>query len=337
LLGHSFASSPRVSNRDAESQSKRSSGADAAKGVIETDNQVRRIVEGSSPVNRSEPLYPRLSQLPDRRTPPRIRILQSFDTNVFMSQILNHHRAAIAPVPTPVSDNQLLASLPLEERHRLAPYLEPVLLKSRQVLVEFDSPIEYVYFLDGAVTSTVVHTPDGETIEVGIVGAEGFVGLSLLYGSEHSNATVVVQIPGRALRMRSYDFMRHVTRSASPTRDLLLRYANFFQVMVQQHAACNVAHAVEQRLCRWILLTHDRAGSDIFALTHEYLAVMLGVRRATVTTIARRLKDQGVVAYTRGRLAVTNRSWLENCSCECYGLIKEQMARTFNEQLPQPR
>lgn len=248
----------------------------------------------------------------------------------YMSQILPHQRAPIAPVPTPMSDNQLLASLPLEERQRLAPYLEPVALRFRQVIVEFDSPIQHVYFLSDAVTSTVVRTPAGETIEVGIMGAEGFVGLSLLYSVERSNATVLTQIPGRALRMRSDDFIRHVVQRGGPTRDLLLRYANFFQVMVQQHAACNVAHTVEERMCRWILLTHDRANADVFALTHEYLAVMLGVRRATVTTIARRLKDQGFIAYTRGRLAVTNRRQLEDCSCECYGLIKEQMARTFS-------
>lgn len=229
----------------------------------------------------------------------------------------------------PVSENKLLAALPVEERNRLTPYLEPVLLRFRQVLVEFDTRIEYVYFLDSAVTSTVVRTPNGETIEVGIMGAEGFVGLSLVYGIERSNATVLVQIAGRALRMRADDFVKHVMQTNGLARDQLLRYANYFQVMVQQHAACNVAHNVEERMCRWILLTHDRAGADMFSLTHEYLSVMLGVRRATVTTIAHRLKERGFIAYTRGRLVVTDRSGLEGCTCECYRLIKEQMARTF--------
>jgi CRP-like cAMP-binding protein len=245
------------------------------------------------------------------------------------AEIIDPHVANFAAVPRHVSENRLLGSLPINERHRLAPYLEPVSLKLRQVLVEFDARIEYVYFLDTAVTSTVVRTPNGETIEVGIMGAEGFVGLSLLYGVERSNATVLVQVPGRALRMRSDDFIRHVAQVAGPARDQLLRYANYFQVMVQQHAACNVAHSVEERMCRWILLTHDRAGGDVFELTHEYLSVMLGVRRATVTTIAHRLKEKGLIAYTRGRVAVTNRRWLEACSCECYRLINEQMARTF--------
>jgi CRP-like cAMP-binding protein len=229
-----------------------------------------------------------------------------------------------------VPGNRLLANLPANERQRLAPYLETVSLRFRQPLVEFEARIEYVYFLESAVTSTVVHTPDGETIEVGIMGAEGFVGLSLLYGVERSNASVLVQIPGRALRMRAEDFVKHVVQVSRPAREQLLRYANYFQVMVQQHAACNVAHSVEERMCRWILLTHDRAGADVFALTHEYLSVMLGVRRATVTTIAHRLKEKGIIAYTRGRLVVTNRGGLEACSCECYGLIKEQTLLTFS-------
>lgn len=247
-----------------------------------------------------------------------------------MSQILDYQSASIASLPGALTANQLLASLPVEARLRLGPYLEPVSLKFRQLLVEFDAPIQYVYFLDDAVTSTVVCTPAGGTIEVGIMGSEGFVGLSLLYGVERSNATVVTQIAGGALRMRSDDFRRHVVQPGGPARDVLMRYANFFQVMVQQHAACNVAHTVEQRMCRWILHTHDRAGTDVFSLTHEYLAVMLGVRRATVTVIARRLKDEGIIDYTRGHLIVTNRTWLESCACECYAVIKEQMARTFN-------
>lgn len=243
--------------------------------------------------------------------------------------MLHQQRAQFASLAKPLTDNKLLAALPFEERNRLAPYLEPVSLRFRQVLVEFDTRIEYVYFLDTAVTSTVVRTPSGETIEVGIMGAEGLVGLSLVYGVEHSNATVIVQLPGRALRMRADDFNKHVMHASGPARDQLLRYTNYFQVMVQLHAACNVAHSVEERMCRWILLTHDRAGTDVFALTHEHLSVMLGVRRATVTTIAHRLKEQGLITYTRGRLVVLKRSGLEDCSCECYQRIKEQMARTF--------
>jgi CRP-like cAMP-binding protein len=245
----------------------------------------------------------------------------------------NLHRDLIPTANTitmGVQKNQLLARLPMTERERLMPYLEPVNLHFGQILVEFDNPIEYVYFLETAVTSTVVRSPHGETLEVGIMGSEGFVGLSLIYGVSHSNGTVLVQIPGRAMCMKAADFNRHIRSHGGPCLEMLLRYANFFQVMVQQHAACNATHTVEERMCRWILLTHDRAGSDSFALTHEYLSLMLGTRRATVTSIAHKLKEAGVISYTRGKLRVTDRPALEDGSCECYRLIKDQTRRTLS-------
>ena len=225
--------------------------------------------------------------------------------------------------------NILLNRLPATERERLARFMEPVELYFGEVLVEFDYPIEHVYFLETAVTSTVVRTPHGQTLEVGIMGAEGFVGLSLLYGVQRSNGTVVVQIPGRAMKMIATDFSEQIRAAGGPCLDLLLRYANFFQVMVQQHAACNASHTVEERMCRWILLTHDRASTETFALTHEYLSLMLGARRATVSAIAHNLKEAGIISYTRGKLRVSDRERLEACSCDCYRLIKDQSARTF--------
>lgn len=226
-------------------------------------------------------------------------------------------------------ENRLLAACSAPERQRLNAYLEPVALSFNQVLVEFDRPIAHVYFLQTAITSTVVQTPNGETIEVGLMGAEGVVGLSLLYGVEQSNATVIVQNPGRALRMRATDFRRHIKEPCGPFLDLLLRYANFFNVMVQQHAACNATHTIEARLCRWILLTHDRVTSDQFSLTQDFLALMLGVRRPSVSDAAQKLKIKGLIQYTRGSITVTDRRGLEAGACDCYRLIREQMERTF--------
>ena len=243
----------------------------------------------------------------------------------FSSGIISGHKSNVESR----RENTLLARLPGAERERLTPYLDPVNLYFGEVLVEFDSRIEHVYFPETAVTSTVVRTPHGQTLEVGIMGAEGFVGLSLLYGVPRSNGTVVVQIPGRALRMKTADFNQQIKSAGGPCLNLLLRYANFFQIMVQQHAACNASHSVEERMCRWILLTHDRASTDTFALTHEYLSLMLGARRATITAIAHKLKAAGIISYTRGKLRVTDRTRLEACSCECYRLIKDQTARTF--------
>lgn len=230
-------------------------------------------------------------------------------------------------------ENKLLALLPEEERQRLHHYLEEVTLESGQVLAEFDRPIRHVYFLDGAVTSTLVRTPHGEAIEVGMMGAEGFVGLSLVCGVERSGGTVVVQVPGRALRMTAADFKRHVRERGGPCREMLLRYLNYFHVMVQQHAACKTVHDIGQRVCRWILLMHDRAGSDEFPLTHEHLALALGVRRATVSEVAHDLKVQGLINYTRGRVTVNDRQALEECACECVGLIRQQTVRLFDSEV----
>ncbi len=229
-------------------------------------------------------------------------------------------------------ENRFLASLPEEERERLRGHLEPVWLEFNQTLVEFDQPIPHVYFLETAITGTVVRTPDGDTIEVGMMGAEGFVGLSLLYGVRRSNATVLVQKPGRALRMRAADFEELVRARGGRCHELLLRYANFFAAAVQQHAACNATHAIEQRMCRWILTTHDRVEGDEFQLTQEYLALMLGVRRPTVSEIAQKLREDGLINYTRGNLLVSDRRRLEDHSCDCYGLIKEQLSRTFRRE-----
>lgn len=233
------------------------------------------------------------------------------------------------PQGAPPPENRLLAGLPARELARLGPYLESVSVECDQVLVEFDRPVEHVYFLETAVTSTLVRTPDGETTGVGLMGPEGFAGLSLLYEVERSNGTVVVQVPGRASRMSAADFGRHVRGRGGPCLELLQRYANYFQVMVQQSAACNAAHSIEERMCRWILLTHDRVGRDEFPLMQEYLALVLGVRRPPVTEVAHGLKEEGIVGYARGKFRVLDRRRLEERSCACYRLIREQVARTF--------
>ena len=228
-----------------------------------------------------------------------------------------------------VPQNKLLKSLPADDLDRLKPHLMPVTLEFKQHLVKFDQPIKYVYFLENAITSTVVHTREGNTIEVGLMGAEGFVGLSLLFGVNRSNGTVMVQLPGTALRMRVDHFNRYVLKQDGRCRDVLLRYANFFGAMVQQHAACNATHPVDQRMCRWILQTHDRVQLNEFPLTQEYLALMLGVRRPTVSHFAQVLRLHGLINYSRGNIQITSRQGLEACTCDCYQIIKSQGRRIF--------
>jgi CRP-like cAMP-binding protein len=225
--------------------------------------------------------------------------------------------------------NRLLSSLPAQEKGRLSPFLEEVELKLRQTLLEVGQPIKYVYFPDDSVTSTVVQTVDGGTIEVGLMGTEGMVGLSLLLGIEKSNTTVFAQIPGKATRMKAVDFNEHVREKRGALYTLLQRYTNAFMGMVAQVAACNNQHSLEERMCRWILLTHDRVQRDEFILTQEFLSQMLGVRRPSVSVVASTLQNAGMIRYTRGSVTVTDRRGLESASCECYGLIVEMMDSVF--------
>lgn len=228
-----------------------------------------------------------------------------------------------------MKENQLLARLPDAEKERLRPYLEPVLLEMKQGLLEEDEAIEYVWFPHDAVTSTVVSTPAGHTIEVGLMGVEGMVGLSLLLGEEKSNTTVFTQIPGHATRMRAGAFVKHVKSERGPLYDVLQRYVNSFMAMIAQAAACNSLHPVDERMCRWILLVHDRVGRNEFPITHEFLSYMLGVRRAGVSKVANELKMEGLIGYTRGEMTILDREGLEARSCECYEFIRKTSESHF--------
>lgn len=229
-------------------------------------------------------------------------------------------------------ENKLLTSLPKDERERLQPYLQPVAMQHKQPLIDYDQPIEAVWFPHDAVTSTVVDTTEGIRIEVGLTGYDGMVGLSLLFGVQRSNTTVFVQIPGQGTRMSSKDFQEHVVKPGGPLKDLLLVYVQSFMAMMAQAGACNSLHDVHERMCRWILMVHDRAQKDEFPLTQEFLAIMLGVRRASVTVAAGRLQEAGIIRYTRGSITVMNRQRLEESCCECYVFIKDQTDRIFGDQ-----
>ena len=218
-------------------------------------------------------------------------------------------------------ENYLLEAMTVDERRRLAGHLETVALEPRQVLAFRDAPIEYVYFPVDAVTSTLVELEDGTTIEVGLMGAEGMTGLSLLFDREKSNTTVVVQIPGTARRIAAEPFVAEVVRPGGPFYRELLRYADMFMQLVALIGACNAVHGVKERCARWILLVQDRTGRPSFPLTHEFLSLMLGVRRASVTAAAAELRTSGAIDYTRGSLTVLDRERLRAASCPCYETI----------------
>jgi CRP-like cAMP-binding protein len=229
--------------------------------------------------------------------------------------------------PEPAIRNRLLAALSPEEYETIAPHLERVRYEQRRVLFEPEEPISHVVFPETMVVSLVSTLQEGGTIEVGTTGCEGMVGLPLFLDDNSSSIRAFAQIPGDGLRMRAEEFTR-LTKSASAFHHILLRYTQAFLTQVAQTAACNGTHLVEQRCARWLLMTHDRVAGDTFPLTHEFLAFMLGVRRAGVTIAMRALAEAGLVRYTRGAVEIVDRDRLEEASCECYRVV-----RAHNERL----
>jgi CRP-like cAMP-binding protein len=161
------------------------------------------------------------------------------------------------------------------------------------------------------------------------MGAEGLAGHGLLFGPMASTTTVIVQVPGRATRMRAADFQREIVEHDGECFRTLLKYANAFTGMIAQIAACNASHTVEQRFARWLLLVHDRLGRDTFPLTHEFAALLLGVRRAGVTEVASRMRVAGAIDYRAGEMEIRDRTLLMNVSCGCYDAIARLMELPF--------
>jgi CRP-like cAMP-binding protein len=222
--------------------------------------------------------------------------------------------------------NRLLALLPRKEYQRLLPRLQSVPLEFKQVLYEPRSPIDYVYFPQRGVVSNVTLMEDGVIIEVATIGNEGLVGLAAFFGTETSPDRMIVQVKGDALRMRAAA-LRVETSRDSPLRQLLSRYHAAFLKQISQAVACNGLHSVQKRCCRWVLMTHDRAHSDEFPLTHEFLSHMLGVRRVSVTQVLKPLQDAGLIRNHRGNITVLDRARLEAASCECYRSVRDEFDR----------
>jgi CRP-like cAMP-binding protein len=228
-----------------------------------------------------------------------------------------------------VAPNRLLSTLPEDEQARLAPFLEDVELPIRERVCTAGEPSSHVVFPSSAMASTLMELPEGDSVEVGLVGRDGFVGVDLLFGVRTSVSTVIIQIPGRAMRMRADDFDREIVLNNGPAFRLLLRYCRAFLGSVAQFSACNASHALEQRLARWLLMTQDRLQSARLPMTHEFLAYMLAVRRATVTQAANALRLAGLIDYDRGEMIVRRRDELERTSCGCYTIAHDLVESVF--------
>jgi CRP-like cAMP-binding protein len=226
----------------------------------------------------------------------------------------------------PTTANRILNALTRAEYERLAIHLEPVNLSHGEVLYHPDQPITHVYFPNRGTISIVSTFEDGASVEVGMVGNEGMFGVCVFLGSISTPLEAVVQLPGDGLRMRA-DVLRKEFNKGGQLQDLLLRYTQAFITQIAQTAACNRAHPVEGRLVRWLLMCQDRSHSKDLKLTQEFIATMLGTRRAGVTEAAGQLQARGLIQYKRGHINILDREGLEAASCECYQIVKKEFGR----------
>jgi len=225
------------------------------------------------------------------------------------------------------SQNRLLASLPNEDYQRLAPHLRTVPMKSKQVVHKQDQQINDVYFPSGGAFSLVKTLQDGQVAEVATVGAEGAVGASVFFGQQFADCDVIVQLPGPEALAISADMFNTEMERRGAFYNRVVRYNQALMSQIMQTTVCNGLHSAEQRCCRWLLMTADRAGNEEFPMTHELLATMLGVRRPTVTLVAASLQKAGLIEYRRGSVKIVDRQRLEAACCECYHTVKDQMRR----------
>ncbi|MCD6043730.1 MAG: Crp/Fnr family transcriptional regulator [Burkholderiales bacterium] len=226
--------------------------------------------------------------------------------------------------------NRLLAALPAEDLQRLRSDLEDVSLPLGRSVYEAGSNIEYLYFPSEGIISLLQVMENGSSGEIAVVGNEGVVGISLFMGGETTPSRAVVQSAARALRLPARKLDAEFKRGGE-LHKLLLRYTQALITQMSQTAVCNRHHSVEQQLCRWLLMSVDRLRPDeALVMTQELIANMLGVRREGVTQAAGKLQEEGIIRYTRGRIAVLDRPKLERRACECYATVKKEYARLLH-------
>lgn len=227
--------------------------------------------------------------------------------------------------PTPQGyRNRVLAGLPKPELNRLKPHLSLVDLKQEDTLLDGKAP--YAYFMEQGIASVVVTLNNGDTVEVGVIGIDGVVGLPILLGAGTSPGRTFIQIAGSGYRIRA-DTLKAEFERPSELRSHLQKYMQGFMVQSAQTAACNRLHNIEERLARWLLACRDRTETDKLHLTHDFLGQMLGAPRTTVTLAAGLLQRAGLIDYSRGVVTIKNREQLEHAACECYAIVRNEFRR----------
>jgi len=225
--------------------------------------------------------------------------------------------------PSIAINNRLLSTLPDNEYQKLLPFLETIELPQGKVIYEPDQVIRYVLFPNDAAVSLLSLTSEGETVEVGLIGYEGMVGISIILGAESTPYRAMVQIQGSGNIVKA-TLLKQVIKQSEILNSLLVHYTHALRTQISQSAVCNRFHTVEARLSRWLLDTHDRVKSKTLSYTQELLAHMLGASRSDVTRAARLFQDSGIISYSRGQITILDRKELEVSSCECYHIVKNE-------------
>ena len=229
----------------------------------------------------------------------------------------------------PPYENQILAALTAEDQERLSSHLESVELQHGRILYKAGDAIDYVYFPSNSMVSLVSQLSDGSNVEVGVTGYEGMVGVSTVLGVSRSPHETMVQIPDGAMRMKAAVLKEEFKRGGS-MQDSLLRYVQLLLVQTSQIAACNRLHSIGERLARWLLMSHDRCRCNELPLTQDFLAMMLGIRRAGVTEAALILQTEEYISYRRGHITIVDRAGLEEFACECYRIVRDEFDRVVS-------
>ena len=226
-------------------------------------------------------------------------------------------------------DNHLLAALPNDKLALFQSKLVPVSLKLGTVLYEAGDRLDYGYFPTTAIISLLYIMENGATAEIGVVGNDGILGIALFMGGDTTNSRAVVQSAGEAFKIKAQDLKTEFGRGGEMQK-MLLRYTQALMTQISQTAVCNRLHSLEQQLCRWILLSHDRLNSDKLVMTHDLISNMLGVRREGVTLAAKKLAEKGLITNTRGTIILIDRQGLEDAVCECYQVVNDEYNRLLS-------
>lgn len=227
--------------------------------------------------------------------------------------------------------NMLLHALPGPHRRHLLPLLQPVTLSLGQVLYEPGEPIRYCYFPTNSVISLLYSMENGSTAEMGLIGNEGILGVAAFLGGEYACSRALVAVAGHAWRLPAQQLQSEFA-TAGPLQQILLRYTLALLTQISQTAVCNRLHSIEQRLCRWLLLCHDRKNHPELHMTQELIANILGGRRESVTVAAGHLQDAGLIHCCRGRIQILDRAGLESSTCECYHIVEAEFDRLLGTQ-----